>query len=312
MEIQGPVYLREYISKKYNKHIYLFGDIHQFNSTCPDKVGIDEFISSIIKSTDEKIDLFLELSFVSSSHPSRIERPIDNYIRKIYNKFHNCFNVSKSECEFKNVRFHYTDVRHLIYEFMIHRHVNYLLKNIKGRDDIVVIMDRLRELMQYIPIDFNQISKYTKIKRQFGKIDEDLAGSILAFFQKIILKNNIKMKKKLKKINRVLFSLTIDLLNDEPDYIISQHTKVISNFMEFLTSYFSFIMDLYLVGRMFNENYRNIIVYTGVYHTFRYDKLLRYLKFKVVNTDISLSKKKFQCIDIQKFIPLFKETLSSK
>lgn len=120
----GPISLSEHYSGKYDKHIYIFGDRHVFKSKCPDKaadkniVEITNFLEEIITTNKDKlIDFYLETEYVGGFTNPDFKGGVEweephNYMNKLANLFVECFSVEKHKCPYKNVRMHYTDLRH--------------------------------------------------------------------------------------------------------------------------------------------------------------------------------------------------------
>ena len=133
--IERPVNLTEHYSEKYQKHIYIFGDEHIVNPSCGqdvNKIDIDYFIRNTINSTKKFVDVFLETTFyrkdiqsipiVTTGDPNIDKILADQQKMKLTSRnlsalalieqtFHNCLTFDKSQCEYKNARFHYVDMR---------------------------------------------------------------------------------------------------------------------------------------------------------------------------------------------------------
>jgi hypothetical protein len=111
--IIGPITLTELYSAKYNKRIYIFGDIHALENDCnyDNSIRIDQFISETVTNNPDKIiDLFLE---VSKNDYNREEK--FNYIDYVTDTFESCL-INKCK-EHDNLRVHFTDLREVITEF---------------------------------------------------------------------------------------------------------------------------------------------------------------------------------------------------
>ena len=117
--IIGPATLTEHISNKYNRHIYIFGDIHVNELVCPPhkanwfKMRIDNYIGEKILNTnkDKMIDIFFEIDSGTKKYVNQ-----DSYLRIIREKYKTCYQHGQKQCEYNNVRFHYTDIRRLTKE----------------------------------------------------------------------------------------------------------------------------------------------------------------------------------------------------
>ena len=116
--IEGPISVSEYILPGLApKHIYLFGDEHTRAKFCTDQnintITLEKFLDSTFEDNPDKIiDVYLESEFISE----RILRlrnllPDYHYLDEVLKYFSPCLKIDKSECKYKNVRFHYADIR---------------------------------------------------------------------------------------------------------------------------------------------------------------------------------------------------------
>lgn len=210
--IVGPITLTEQYSKKYNKRLYIFGDLHKIDSHCPKNtkksISIEPFIEETLKQNQDKtIDFFLERDYIQEGveNPREIElyeqSKTSNYIFRINDYFRNCFKVSKKECQFENTRFHYSDIRtldntylnnivKLLRQFEI---VSTLLPKseeemeIEFLRQILVYFNNLTEDTQYVASmrkNFDDICMETKIIKQICNIDDiNLSAELYMYFE---------------------------------------------------------------------------------------------------------------------------------
>ena len=156
--IHGPVSLSEHYSDIYNKHIYIFGDIHIRNSSCPQAPGISDLIRSIIhqqlypENSGKVIDYFLETTYTRHDDPVDtrrfrkrgiyldMEQDIDECLRK------------NKKCRYPNFRAHYSDIRNNILE----QNFGYALSDIEEYYHSVIEASRhnLSQKEQQLHIDY--------------------------------------------------------------------------------------------------------------------------------------------------------------
>ena len=77
--VEGPIFLAEYKNKTYNKHFYLFGDLHTKEKVCPTSnvhtIGISDFIKQTINDNSDKvIDFFIEINVAHTDREKTISR----------------------------------------------------------------------------------------------------------------------------------------------------------------------------------------------------------------------------------------------
>ncbi|MFO0089302.1 MAG: hypothetical protein ACK518_00565, partial [bacterium] len=127
--IHGPVSLTEHYSKEYDKHIYIFGDIH-FNQLKPCQTKSMHIIDFMLnyarwnyQTNKRKTDIFLETAKLSIKDNPEYPLPGGsrdrNYLTDCVYFFQNFLRGDKSKVEDQfgvrdAIRVHYTDVRTLI------------------------------------------------------------------------------------------------------------------------------------------------------------------------------------------------------
>lgn len=135
--VVGPIRLAEYVGL--GKQIYLIGDKHVKESSCPaGALPLINFIEQMFADAKgQTVDFFLETDFVPterSTHDQRLreialatarsrgagdaelEQSASNYLRQVLDRFRGCLRKSKSlvDCPWlAQVRFHYADIRNM-------------------------------------------------------------------------------------------------------------------------------------------------------------------------------------------------------
>jgi hypothetical protein len=252
--IEGPVTLTELYSHKYKKHIYIFGDLHVKNSTCPNSNNFIMFLRNQITSNLNKtIDFYIEAPFVKRDVQ-------DSYIKDVDDLFRYYITV------YKNLRLHFSDIR--AYE-------------IASAYQIAHETEDIKEILSLFPYskDIPYIFQKLKIYKQFENSD--------------LLPND-------KNIIFKILQLEMDKNMLKPTDAMYAHNIMI----KFLNLY-AWIMDAYLIGRLFKANYKpkisNIMIYVGDRHANNYINILTRIGFKIINRVESNTKDDFQCIDVRSF-----------
>lgn len=246
-EVQGPKRLiRMYLGPKNDptKIIYLFGDIHTFlePTACEESIRIDNYIMKWLREAPYRMDFILETYSVDMD-----DIIIISHLGQLRSIFGNYFQREKKEdtAVMGGVRFHMNDwrfERRIFKEFETKYH-------------------KQRYFM-------DQVYWNKKFRRIF-KVNKQLQHCSLDV-QRIIN----------KWINDQVALLPDATMLDNSDYYTSKHR-------DYLIEYSIIFMDAYTVARMFRtftqqeDEYagemRNIIVYTGDFHTENYIQLLRLL-----------------------------------
>ena len=165
--IIGPITLTEHVSNKYNRHIYIFGDMHVNKSTCsPDKsnwskMKIDDYIGEKILNTnkDKVIDIFSEVN-QSNSFVFNIF-----YLTNINYKFQPCYQSDRKDCKYPNLRFHYVDIR--------------------GEKDAFETLTYLRDLIK-------QLQYVNKVRNKLGNDFNNIAPKMKTFHNRSMV-NHLKI-----------------------------------------------------------------------------------------------------------------------
>lgn len=200
--------------------------------------------------------------------------------------------------------------------------------NIKEKNDDILleIKKEAQRYEKYIQSKESRLDKYSK--KIFGTfhnkhIKETLMNShivdvLLYHIKKILrkIKSSIKLTSKLTKLaeyhDRNLYKREKSFYKNSPDYFygydyyamlkINNSLKLKFQYIkDYLITVFAHITDLYFLRRLLDKNYiENAIVYTGMYHTQNYVKIL-IKNFNFIMTHASYSK-----YDIEKINKMIK------
>ena len=175
--------------------IYIFGDIHVNKIHCPPEESLKKSIDIInffaqlpnLKRDGKPllIDYFFELPYIEKfSEPKVLLH--DVALKKINVNFYKCLQRKKEDCQYKNVRMHYIDVRmnSIIYEIMNLLLYNDYLKVLIQIFEIIKhgvseLPNTLIRDMDYFDIDkdiintynINEVAKLSDILFRYNKID---------------------------------------------------------------------------------------------------------------------------------------------
>lgn len=316
----GPVSVTYLCSKYYDKKIYLFGDEHTLSTEkCMEKDGamaIQNFLYDTIKYSDKYIDFFMEDPYRKIAKPNEEKDFIgsDVFISLIRKKFRLCGATDKNFCPLPNLRYHYSDVRGKItnyleiiilvdkFMYFYEQQDNEKIKEAMNEDPrlgisvknkfgeytqanlLKFIKNKLENL--YILINkpykdvINDIFTESKIDKQFENIsDKVIISNIKKFRNKIY---NLFSNDEWKNFQKTI-KYSIDNFPDRTYY--SEYIEII--FYEVLSPLF----DMYVLGRMFrnypkNNQYsqpaKNIIIFAGCAHIKNIENMLSTLKFDII------------------------------
>jgi hypothetical protein len=318
--IEGPISLYELYDEKYNKHMYLFGDYHPPLEECDEKrnaVRIADFLKNLFLSNPNKhFDFFLEESYLPKKYGRRSRFPLSSsYIGKVARKFIECFEIDKSECKYKNVRFHYADIRSSDEIECFITINNYSIDSRKTVEHFIKhpIKDFDTKMMLYFAPKLSP--NYDRILKQIQKCEDpkvkeiaheflNKAESLIIFPYEFAIIRRILRGEKIKDSHKIMDELSLKMLR-------------LSNAW----------MDTYLLSRMYrtfrqtpdkySESPKNIIVYAGEQHISDLVEVLttkmgiKLIQKQNINGNISdpfviQLAKEAKCIDLTKFKrPLF-------
>lgn len=267
----------EHYSKHYNKHIYIFGEYHGRKSKCINKKGettVQFIIDNINYNKNKLIDFYLELPYIDKSK-LKIERKdlSPGNLKDFFKHYKNCFEVVKTNCKQKNVRFHYTDIR-TTYGYNKMPFLNYVFEYLEELEYMISVSARRDDYNIENKEYKSDIKEYEKLKTKKDFITYGLKSySKILKNERNIKDPNVKLKL-LQYLDQSLSNVDIDLLTW--DYItnIIEYLKIIikneeenesenesesfNNFIEKVFSpmvhnfrlYVSYLMDIYLIARI--------------------------------------------------------------
>jgi hypothetical protein len=287
--VKGPVSLSEHKHPEYDKHIYIFGDIHVIDTYCPKDMNknnseyFDLFLKNLLLYWKEKnpkviLDYFIEFGFRGAMTPiSYISSNYKGYFNELYNKFIECVQIKKDRCDFENLRLHYSDIRRGFLETEI---LNIFIDNICYNDlnftyfnwgRFEKLLSNPEKIFRISKVD-KQIEavKYPKVKELLLEARDEIIN-MCKFYSKNMRKNDIN---------------SFDF----------------ENFCEDLRYITVKIMDIYLFARMFKKfEPKNILVYVGETHAKNYREWLKKLGFSTKETFSNVEHINFQCVNISDF-----------
>ncbi len=349
--ISGPFDGSEHKSQKYDKHIYMFGDHHNKLGDCKDykSKNIADFIADVLSEQsgpvggsydpNDIVDVFIEVGFKPKGQAFEKQlldwtptgRMEDTYMRDIVKKFSNCLQPTKAFCQYKNARFHYSDIRNKFKFLRIGAEVTW-----EGTDNWnfnhgmvtepkqVAFMENLKRTVHNNNTfqDFLYYKKRQRDLHQDAKITKQLSNIGPSY---------------LKKKIREYYNGKVSTLFDEADkYLISykktRHDADLLDFILVVVEIGVLIQDYYMVARMFRSfnspgregpPIRKVLIYAGAAHTKNIREFFntiqdmiedyRYTSGKlhrIDNTELSSRmidpKDLYQCVDIGSRVPLFK------
>lgn len=283
--ISGVISAQSYHSKKYNKHVCLFGEIHR-EDKCPSvSSSITNLIRHTILSNPEKlIDIFVETSFAFKNKKRPLVEP-KSAIDLFEEEFEHCFSYEKA-CPYPNARFHYADIRNTM-PHIYGKLVSLLYQFEDGKTPKKQIEKAIKS---YTFEKFEYDLENTKIKKQIRNIPYDDVKKHLETKYEIVRK---KVQILLKSINS------------------TKDIEVLKVLIRKLHLQESRVMDLYILGRMFRkfktlksrpiDSPKYIFIYGGETHIYRISRTLEKFGFGegfIVESDIS-------CVNGSGLLPIF-------
>ena len=302
--INGPVNIVRLTNGE--KILYIFGDYHQKTENqneCPindkhESIDIDKFLFKFMKKEKTKeFDMFIEMFeyLYPSLNTTYKKRYIDN-VNKLFNaKIDFKDNKIYTLKEYSNFRFHYFDIRNLLYLnndlLWNYAYVDvpypYVYINLKYLlQDQIRVDTQLNDLLNYYINSNDKV--ITKIKTKYNH--ERIKDKINLIYNDIIIENiktTIKMNKKFIK----LLEGSIDnFKNLEPfskKYMKMQSKIFIELYLikENIQYIYLVTTDLNFLRRFLDKDYiKNTIIYTGLSHLSDISYILiKYFDFKLTN-----------------------------
>jgi len=331
------IYILE--SKEYNMKVLSLSDSHTNDYMCndplKDSMSVVDFITNEIITSDSYIDLYLEIAYLSKAQKTAIKLKDNTYIRRIHDRFIDCFEWSKTMCKYPHLRSHYIDLRKTVGDITFLNFAKYISwMYYYGEKEKVILLQHTKLYMNNKELERIFNTKESLIKY----MTDTMLGSKI---QKQI--DNISQKSM-----RIRISKQIHLWLNEPnvyhtrnnfpdnDRIKWQHLKwsylketmktmdqtMFRNVYNSLATYTAVIMDSYALARMFrdytptpNKNSakaKNIIMYNGGFHNFRYiDFMVGILGFKITAKERTW-RDTSNCISVSRIkLPIFSTSDSS-
>lgn len=316
--VEGPISLSKHYSKEMEKTIYIFGEVHQKKKLCRAKTNervmdIANFLElTLLENKNKVVDIFLEVNLRWIQEKTRQY----GYLEDISDKFRSCL-LQQKDCQYKNARIHYTDVRFNAEFNDIQRYKKNLNELLKELEDITptqnddspkgvrlkYLIEKLRQTVDPIlRLEENEDKKafQVKIKKQIHNIRDSRVQdeiSILIPWQKAIhsivtiVKNTQTILDNVVEYTNGVSDL-YEILSEASLGIIYAHSK---------------LMDIYLMARVF-RTFRNgsdpksIIIYVGNNHAETYRQILTAFGFQEINKAQSRANSRdVQCVDLQTF-----------
>lgn len=336
MNLIGPVSMSEHYSGKFNKHIYIFGDVHLKKPVCQINqpyIDIITFLEQTIDQHKDKLDIFLEVPYKKRNIEYKFNF-VDTWLNQIEHKFQNCLLPDKKNCEYQ-ARFHYTDLRAFYFRnFVSYYDIIYNIFIFHNRKDLIEVPKNLQIITTHLNIDPEQLKTTTEdtILNEFGVLNYRYNNVDWDGLERLFQKNNeeiisiLKIEKQytdkdvynfykkelypnlVKTLNSLRENLTF--IKSSRDYKLSELrlnfdrlSKFINN-INFLTN----IFDSYTLGRIFKSYSNKIIIYVGEGHAENFRNILRKFNFTSKEVKSESYGTNFQCINLSSFhLPLFDE-----
>jgi hypothetical protein len=316
--ISGPISLYELYDEKNGKHMYLFGDYHLEAEECrndkTDSMQIANFLKNLFISNPNKhFDLFVEEVFIDKEYGKRDFMPdTKSHLGKVVSEFNTCFEVDKSACKYKNVRFHYVDIRS-IDELNF---INILAKCIDNPQSSVELfksypINNINELILLLS-NSTETKNYKKILKQIENISDPAIKEIANYYLDEISRHQISVE----EITNI-----IEILKGNKKINIESFKNILNRILESGNN----MMNAYLLARMYrnfrqmpnqySEPPKNIIVYAGNTHIKSILMDLKEIGIKIMqkheqNSFDLANLPEVKCIDLQSFTQPFFSSLS--
>lgn len=273
--IVGPVSVSEWVNSK--KDIYVFGDIHtKKDQQCPfwgaKTIKFEKFLEQTFENNPNKIiDFYLEQRFISKEF-ERVNMASGHHLFDVAQYFDECFQVSKLQCKYKNVRFHYVDIRYIPNTILfdagsLERLYIYHPTFSQIKYDWYSLRSKLME-----PGVINKIFTEARIYKQFDGVPYEIRNSMIEYWTN-------------------LCNQYLSILIKYDEYNIEAHWYLI---------YFGgTVMDAYTMARVFRSfdiEQKYIILYVGDFHKGNYDRFLKHMNFTLFQSDKSKEETNYQCL----------------
>lgn len=290
--LQGPTTISEWFSQKLKKHIYILADTHNRLYGCKAKNGtfinVDELLKMTIKDNSDKLlDFYFEAVY-RNKYDTKVYDYKDSFMSDAFKAFENCFEVSKTNCKYKNVRFHYVDIR--------------------GSTDILLNIDNLQNQLRYMYID-SDLKYLNTVKTLTRYLLDELPELKILFVEAKIMKqiNNIRDRFIYEELYRflldeghpiysILKQILFEILQlDVRSLSAIELERFIVKCQKAMISFTSYMMDCYTLARMFRsfryvEDPKYVIIYVGGNHARMYERFLEFIGMQLVGKNESEPK----------------------
>ena len=304
--ICGARILSLYQNRRMNMKVLIIGENHTdlVNSKASKTaLEVDQYLRLLFHSQPStQFDLFVETHWRTSWDTDVWSYP-DSSLGKVDRTFENCLSFTKANCEFKNLRAHYVDVRsgkvadynnEIVSPFYDNPPVVTSNENFWYTDKLVKALTRWRQFLKLGVIeelystkfDFSFEDDVYKLSKTLKKLSPKL--------RKIILTSARQQWKAwpVPKPAKILETIDFLLSDVRPAEEKSNMFNVTGGRFEAINSILGkaaealfyrlvVIMDVYTLGRLFSPtlNVRFGILHTGSLHSEHYERILKSLKF---------------------------------
>ena len=352
--IGGPNSLTVHYSKEFKKTIYVFGEFHSKEINCSNvteddlmvdpmeqEVHIEEFLFTLLKTTDTFLDIFIESNPLSS-----IIRPLESAdrITKLYNQLKKCIiRESRHDPECLLGRVHWIDTRDgpelsmftsLYFDDLLNNAISVPIPHSEKIVKLEELVDRYKEVFEEIKKLYyiSDIYEYFTLKITTNNINvKEFTDTIVhRAIKKFLLKELYTTICDFERITDAITFLlekTYSLEDDDSDkhYRLRETLRFISYF---LLQIDMINMDYYALLRVFKDfrvddeqkpafdgaiigdqpkKAYNIIIYAGSGHSSRYRRCLKYLGFKMYEKTGDLNEAE-TCINMKDITMPFFQT----
>ncbi|XWV24821.1 hypothetical protein QJ856_gp0962 [Tupanvirus deep ocean] len=340
LHISGPINIVRMQGNIGNiqKVIYLFMDMHvpeSVQTKCNDENSImvrQFFKESFIKlnNSDKIYDFFVEYQpqFYKNIPTSKVyhQNIYMFYIIRFFKKFLE-FDYSRNKTKlsnhFKNVRFHFIDIRHWLSFFIdsaCYDVINKINKMV-GKNNISIslsqFIDRIKDfrnilrnpvaisepqiLLEDIPSIYDTINNESVYQKIYDKINyivhkflnnykyPNIKKFVNVYINTVIIPN---LDTIIIKLENLLKEFSDNMYTTDNQIHINLKEKILNIYEEDIIYVFAEIMDMYFLRRFLDKDYiTNAIVYVGAAHAANYVSILvNVLGFKITHVSHAITK----------------------
>lgn len=305
-QIRGPISLVEYRSLTFNKHVYVFGEVHGGEPRCVTKdatINVEDFIADTINiSSPHVVDVYLEKSRDFSLEDFREEQ----YLDRIYKKLYPCLRGrhsqgdQKQNCPYPNLRFHAVDIRDtenstssIVFLTEIYDAISHLLKArdkesiIDGVQTIARSISMLfGDLKEDKKVDYEPFLEDEQLRKQLQAVDKGVLSTLMLHLNTHTNLTNAEMRD-LKEMCEIIVRRGAD------DLTLKGFLPAIADIHQEILGFLSLFVDIYTMARIFRSfrkvpgqysgDPQRIIIYLGDFHAISCREILRVLGFTLVS-----------------------------